>query len=242
MHIAHIAPLSVLLLLATVGCSRPSGQAAPPVRQSSATTAAPASDAAPSAGAHAGSMPVTPGVGRPAVAPVEDLVQAGDTLASLRARHGVEQVVEADLPIGEGDTAPGWLLFPGQPTRELAIHLGADGAPDIVVAGAEVSAWGRRDGVRIGLDTRELDTLNGRPFEFLGFDWDYGGTVSDWKGGRLGGPDMGAGPVTLCPPDAVGEGVNDCPAGDVPVMSDDPRIRRSPAVVCEFGVRLRPAP
>ena len=30
---------------------------------------------------------------------------------------------------------------------------------------------------------KEMASLNGGPFTLYGFDWDYGGTVSDWKGG-----------------------------------------------------------
>jgi len=46
-------------------------------------------------------------------------------------------------------------------------------------------------GVRVGTSLGELNRLNGRAFEFSGFDWDfdwdYGGYVSDWKGGKLEG-------------------------------------------------------
>ncbi len=31
----------------------------------------------------------------------------------------------------------------------------------------------------------KLQALNGRPIRFTGFDWDYGGAISDWNGGRL---------------------------------------------------------
>ena len=27
--------------------------------------------------------------------------------------------------------------------------------------------------------------MNGKPIRFLGLDWDYGGTIIDWNGGRL---------------------------------------------------------
>ena len=31
----------------------------------------------------------------------------------------------------------------------------------------------------------ELVALNGAPVSFYGLQWDYGGTVQDWHGGRL---------------------------------------------------------
>jgi hypothetical protein len=32
---------------------------------------------------------------------------------------------------------------------------------------------------------RELERLNGKPFQLAGFGWDYSGTVTDWNGGGL---------------------------------------------------------
>jgi len=45
--------------------------------------------------------------------------------------------------------------------------------------------WSSRTGVCIGMNTDELERLNGRPFTFSGFGWDYGGGVISWEGGSL---------------------------------------------------------
>jgi hypothetical protein len=31
----------------------------------------------------------------------------------------------------------------------------------------------------------ELEKMNGKPFKLSGFDWDYGGNVLSWNGGKL---------------------------------------------------------
>ena len=87
----------------------------------------------------------------------------------------------------------------------------------------------------------ELAALNGGPFGFMGFDWDYGGAVTDWRDGRLAPDGASAGPVTLCPGTAAdGEPLEDYPLGDQEFSSDDPRLAAHPAVVCEFGVNIDP--
>jgi hypothetical protein len=48
------------------------------------------------------------------------------------------------------------------------------------------SEWKTLYGIRIGTSLAELNRLNGRSFKFLGFNWDYGGSVDrDWEGGKL---------------------------------------------------------
>lgn len=47
------------------------------------------------------------------------------------------------------------------------------------------SAWRGPHGLAIGTALTEVERVNGRPFVLSGFGWDYGGTVTDWKGGAL---------------------------------------------------------
>jgi hypothetical protein len=167
---------------------------------------------------------------------IETLVSRSDTLASLQARLGAENAQPHTLDAGEGETVSGWVLFPGDPTRKLEVYLDESGEhPDTLVAWDKSTHWTRADDVRVGMTTAELQALNGKAFGFLGFDWDYGGTVSDWRGGRL---DPGATPhgsVTLCPPDNSPE---DYPVGDSEFESDDARLRDAMPTVCEFSVLL----
>jgi hypothetical protein len=47
------------------------------------------------------------------------------------------------------------------------------------------SRWGSSSGVRLGMTLKELEELNGKPFQFSGIGWDYGGGISGWDGGKL---------------------------------------------------------
>lgn len=45
--------------------------------------------------------------------------------------------------------------------------------------------WHTAAGVLPGQTIQEVETINGKPFSFSGFGWDYGGAVTDWNNGKL---------------------------------------------------------
>ncbi|HZY82455.1 MAG TPA: hypothetical protein VFE50_23175 [Cyclobacteriaceae bacterium] len=57
------------------------------------------------------------------------------------------------------------------------------GVDEMAVYGIE-STWGTEFGLGPGTTLKELEKMNGKPFQFAGFGWDYGGIVS-WDGGNL---------------------------------------------------------
>ena len=168
-------------------------------------------------------------------ADLDSLVTATDSFDSLRRRYGDGNVVRQALPGGEGTEVPGWVLFPGDAVRRVDIYLDDSGRHPTSVLVGDRSAWTRSDGLRLGLDAGSLEALNGRAFAFSGFDWDYGGYVTDWNGGRLAHGGRFVGPVRLCAPDGVPA---DYPAGEGDFMSDLPAVRAAPPRVCELGVAL----
>jgi hypothetical protein len=216
---------TLLLIVLSLAACREDGDAAPTgsaaTGASTAPATKPASEAPPSA---VETVPV-----------LESLLRPDDTLASARARLGAAQVVEEELPGAEGETSPGWRLYPDDPERSIEVWLNEAGRPQALFVRGTKSIWARADGVRLGLTSTELQAKNGRPFKFFGFEWDYGGAISDWRGGALAPDGVSRGPVVLCPPDPYPEGY---PAGDSEFPSDDPRMVAKPAVVCEFGVNL----
>lgn len=56
--------------------------------------------------------------------------------------------------------------------------------PDWLEIHGDSSIWSLSNGIKIRMPIKELAKLNGRPFSFVGFDWDYGGGVN-LKGGKL---------------------------------------------------------
>jgi hypothetical protein len=213
-----------------------------------ADTQAPVATTAPPAAPAATPLPIPatqpPGLATPTdagyVALDATAVAATDTLDQLRARHGAANVAPGELPGAEGEVFPGWILFPDDATRRLYVYLDDAGAHP--VAGRVLdpeSHWQRADGVRTGLTLAELAKRNGAPVKFMGFDWDYGGNVIGWNGGRLErDPPLGA--VTLCPPDTEAASAPDYPSGDAEFDSANAWVVAHPPTVCAFSVNFQP--
>ena len=94
---------------------------------------------------------------------------------------------EAPVEVGEGETRQGILVYPDDPQRRLRIawgnQPGLQQATWLMVDGE--SRWRGYQDIGLATDLRTLERLNGRAFILAGFDWDYGGTVLDWRGGQL---------------------------------------------------------
>lgn len=45
-----------------------------------------------------------------------------------------------------------------------------------------------QNGIRVGMPLAEVERINGGRFSLSGFEWDYGGRVTDWRGGTLSRP------------------------------------------------------
>ncbi|MGY3264265.1 hypothetical protein [Lysobacter sp. HA35] len=166
---------------------------------------------------------------------LDDVASATDTYDTLRERYGDAAIAHETLHGAEGAEAPGWVLFPKDATRRIEVHLDEKAEHPSALYVRKPSVWTRADGVRTGITTVELERLNGRPFEFAGFGWDYGGVVTDWKGGKLSNDGRFVGPVTLCEPS---DSPDDYPIGDADFMSDLPIVRKLPPTVCEVGIDL----
>jgi hypothetical protein len=169
------------------------------------------------------------------------VVAPGDTLASVRARHGEANVVAGKVPGAEGEEFDGWILFPGDASRKAFVYLDDAGRPASVrvIDDAGRSRWRREDGIRIGATLDELVALNGKPVRFMGFDWDYGGGITGWNGGALE-RDPPLGGVTLCASCPTQQDA--CyPLGDAEFDSATAALEGARIVVCDFDVTLDPA-
>jgi hypothetical protein len=210
---------ATLLVVALAGCA-----AEPPP----APEPAPAAPAPATAAAAAPTRPAR--ASAPTVAPHEALQLPGafsrtTTRAELERQWGAANVRVSDaLPGPEGETAPGYILYPDDPSRRAYLYVDDGGRLETVSVFDPESRWRLDNGVGMGMPIAELVRLNGGPLRFMGTGWDYGGWVTSWRGGRLAEPE-GA---------AVRRGVRlelgDGPVGDEPLPigegefeSDDPR-------------------
>jgi hypothetical protein len=111
-----------------------------------------------------------------------------DDAAALAMRFGAPNVVDGDVYVGEGQYESGTVLFPAIPEQRAEI-LWKDSAarrlPATVRIHEDRSRWTTPEGVSIGTRLKEVERVNRRPFRLTGFGWDYGGTTTDWSGGRL---------------------------------------------------------
>ena len=59
-------------------------------------------------------------------------------------------------------------------------------SPDRVSFRHQQGRWRTVNAIKPGTGIAELNRINGRPFDFLGFGWDYGGNImNNWNGGAM---------------------------------------------------------
>ncbi len=108
--------------------------------------------------------------------------------ADLRQHYGASAVEPTRIEIGEGETAAGAVLFPGDSLRRAEV-VWQDSVnrrrPARLIIRGERTRWQLPHGITLGTTLQELERLNGHPFVLAGFGWDYAGVITDWKGGAL---------------------------------------------------------
>ena len=101
----------------------------------------------------------------------------------------------AQIYMGEGFEEPGVVLYPDDPSRRLeVVWRGSPPAPAFVwiCRGGKVPCrWRTAAGVSMGTTLKELERLNGKPFEMLGSGFDGSGLVSSFGDGKLASYDHG---------------------------------------------------
>ncbi|WP_342740957.1 hypothetical protein [Bradyrhizobium sp. B117] len=166
-------------------------------------------------------------------------VAPDDTERSLKQRFGKDAVVQ-DLPGAEGEKYKGLVLFPKARDRRIEVAFTDDKAmraSGLTLRDAGKTSLWSVGGATIGSSLADVQKANGKPFLVSGFEWDYGGFVTDWKGGTLGRPLQGGCTVTIrfgkksaAPKSLLGDGVK--------VASDFATLVKWAPVVTEIGVNF----
>jgi hypothetical protein len=106
--------------------------------------------------------------------------------AALRRQLGANLRSEK-IDVGEGVTEDGSVIYPDAAESRIYV-LWKDKArrekPERIFL-RDRSRQVIYEKIGLGIALKDLERLNGRPFELLGFAWDYAGTVTSWNGGRL---------------------------------------------------------
>ena len=116
------------------------------------------------------------------------IIAAQSSEAELRERFGAGAIKPTRIELGEGETAPGTLLFPTDSLRRAEIvwqDTVARRNPARIVLRGTRSRWQVGPGISLNTSLNELEQLNGKPFTLAGFGWDYAGVVISWNGGAL---------------------------------------------------------
>jgi hypothetical protein len=109
--------------------------------------------------------------------------------ADLMRLLGKNRIMPRPFYLGEGESAPGLVLYPDSP-EEVEVLLDEEGFPIMYRIQEEGGEWATAEGLKIGSSLVDLEKINGQPFKLTGFDWDYGGTVTNWNGGTFVGKDL----------------------------------------------------
>ncbi len=111
---------------------------------------------------------------------LENMLKIKDE-ATLKAKYGAENVKRETQLFAEGtvelDVS---FLFKGT-DKEIRFMWEDDSVnysqPISVHCMAKNSPWHTSNGIKVGLKMTDLEKIIGQPFEFYGFDWDFGGSV-----------------------------------------------------------------
>jgi len=127
------------------------------------------------------------------------------TREDLVRKYGAANVVDRDEVDSSGFTVHVTVLFPRDSRRclEISWRDEKETAPAFITITGAPKRWHAVHNISTGMSLKELEQLNGGPFQLAGFGWDYEGTIESWASGSLAGDlDTGHGRVLirLCPP------------------------------------------
>jgi hypothetical protein len=165
----------------------------------------------------------------------------GLTRAGLVAEFGAANVRDGEEPGPEGMTYPATVVFPDDPQRRLIVTFldsteGPGGAN--VLVNETASQWRLPGGIGPGASVADVIAANGGDFRLGGLGWDYGGYVSDWRGGAFGERNGCSLQVRFGLADGGG-GLDTAILGDMTIESSAPGLASATVVVSEIGIVWR---
>ncbi|MCD2172920.1 hypothetical protein [Rhizobium sp. C4] len=153
------------------------------------------------------------------------IVKAGDTAKTIEARYKGETAIE-ETAGAEGATAKALAIFPKDPARKLFVSFFDDEMTKLSAVGPAPGAthW-TIAGLTLGSTLADVIKANGGKFEISGFDWDYGGYITDLKGGKLSALDGGCiVTIRFNPPE--GKEVPAALSGEKSIPSSDAKLAK----------------
>ncbi|MDC7677364.1 hypothetical protein [Asticcacaulis machinosus] len=134
----------------------------------------------------------------------------------------------------EGEVSRTVVLYPKMPQRRIEVLFWDTAMTQVSDASLTPTAtdWVGPGGVRLGTTLKEVEAANGKPFVLMGFGWEAGGTVVDFRGGALAHLDGCALKLRFAVPDKAA--LPEALRGDHPLRSDDPAFEGVAPAVSEL--------
>jgi hypothetical protein len=166
---------------------------------------------------------------------IENLLGMKDE-AALVAKYGKDAITYDTIWGAEGFFSMGTIIkteryshveitWMSETTRTDIISVTLVSDQDWYADSINNGIWKSNRGITLGMPIEDLQKLNGHPFTFSGFGWDYAGSVLDWQKGNLDNKgiavQLAEGPATvdLSPEESAQI------LGDVEVQSDNPLLK-----------------
>lgn len=163
-------------------------------------------------------------------------IGAKETAKTLKARFGKDAIIKT-VPGAEGEMGKALVLYPKDRKHELIITFFDDAMTQLsgVAPGAQATGWSIA-GLTLGAGFADLQKANVKPFNVAGFNWDYGGYVTSWRGGTLDTMKTQGCSITV----RLTTGEAQMPAslsGDgVTIKSSDPRLANAKPTIQDISI------
>jgi hypothetical protein len=158
------------------------------------------------------------------------------TLKDIKAKYGANNVVSGELPGPEGTTYRGTTVFPENEKKTFTVtwwdEEKLENFGGVSVAQDSTGPFG----LKLGMSIKDVQKINGKPFELSGFDWDYGG-APNFAGGKLehlpGGCFVS---MTFATTARADEKTYNKVAGEQTIRSDMPEAAKVKPVITDLGI------
>lgn len=158
------------------------------------------------------------------------LIKADADEESIIEAYGKDNVIREEVDIGEGEVTAATIVFPDSPNELIVEWLFEYEYKKLsrIRIERENAQWKTEEGIKIGTTLEELIEINGKDFNFYGFDWDYGGTTNEWEDGNVNSQ------LTVFLDTKNPEGTPAELAGDGLFSSSHPKAKEAQLVVTGF--------
>jgi hypothetical protein len=165
---------------------------------------------------------------------------ADSSEARLVESFGRDNVVTGDIPGPEGSTILATTVFPTDPEKKMEFGWWDEENLTQLAYFTVPAKDTAPQGVKVGMDVKEVEALNGAPFDLQGFWWDYGG-YANFTGGKLAAGDAGCMvSVRFAPEGEYPQDLNvDAISGEMTVPSSEPLLEQVGARVESVSVSYR---